>query len=343
MIELRQGPSPTRAPAAWASVRLIEGQSSANFWHVDGATSKAQLAVGTAETCAWQVNAAGVAHVHFELWWDGRRLWIADTRGAGGVTVDGAPLGDWQQVPGRARIEFGRAVMLAESSMPAVTVSEDGDRSEPLAHEADTLIVEAPQRVHRHPEVGPGLGAPTIILPAVRRPVLDREGFGFAHAATPAPGPPAAIPRRAGLSVPPRTWLLIGATCAALTFVLLTESGEDEPDEAATAADLPRPEPAAPSAVDLAPPVEEADQPGRLAPVEPVAIEPARAASGSERQAAELLAAGRQREALAIYDELARSRPDDRVFSAIVVILKRRLAARCSAAGPGGPPCADSP
>ena len=50
------GPAPTVAPAAWASVRLIEGQAEANTWHVDSTTSRAQLTVGSAETCAWRIT-----------------------------------------------------------------------------------------------------------------------------------------------------------------------------------------------------------------------------------------------------------------------------------------------
>jgi hypothetical protein len=43
------------------------------------------------------------------------------------VTVDGARLTSWQPITGRARIEFGGAVMLAECSVPAVSVPESID------------------------------------------------------------------------------------------------------------------------------------------------------------------------------------------------------------------------
>jgi hypothetical protein len=117
-----QVPGPTVAPSAWASVRLIQGASKANQWQIDSSTTRAQLTVGADKACDWPVLATGVAAVHFELFWDGRRLWIADTHEAGGVTVDGAKLATWQPITGRARIEFGGAVMLAECSVPAVSV-----------------------------------------------------------------------------------------------------------------------------------------------------------------------------------------------------------------------------
>ncbi|HWM86568.1 MAG TPA: FHA domain-containing protein, partial [Kofleriaceae bacterium] len=101
--ERRQGPSPTSLPPAWASVRLIDGESDANYWRVDSAVPRAQLAVGTEEVCEWVVAAARVAPIHFELCWDGRRLWIGDTHRVGGVTVDGAPLHGWLPLTGRTR------------------------------------------------------------------------------------------------------------------------------------------------------------------------------------------------------------------------------------------------
>ncbi len=117
-----QVPGPTVAPSAWASVRLIQGASKANQWQIDSSTTRAQLTVGSDKACDWPVAAERVAAVHFELFWDGRRLWIADTHEAGGVTVDGGRLTAWQPITGRARIEFGGAVMVAECSVPAVSI-----------------------------------------------------------------------------------------------------------------------------------------------------------------------------------------------------------------------------
>ena len=117
-----QVPGPTVAPSAWASIRLIQGASKANQWQIDSSTTRAQLTVGADKACDWPVAAERVAAVHFELFWDGRRLWIADTHEAGGVTVDGGRLTAWQPIIGRARIEFGGAVMVAECSVPAVSI-----------------------------------------------------------------------------------------------------------------------------------------------------------------------------------------------------------------------------
>jgi hypothetical protein len=52
------------------------------------------------------------------------------------------------------------------------------------------------------------------------------------------------------------------------------------------------------------------------------------------------LLAGRDREALAYYEELARAQPDRPANAAIVKILKRRLAARCSNQRRAGGRCA---
>ena len=128
-----QVPGPTVAPSAWASVRLIQGASKANQWQIDSSTTRAQLTVGADKACDWSVAAERVAPIQFELFWDGRRLWIADTHEAGGATVDGARLSSWQPINGRVRIEFGAAVMLAECSVPAVSVPGESIDMDPTA------------------------------------------------------------------------------------------------------------------------------------------------------------------------------------------------------------------
>jgi hypothetical protein len=373
----RRQPSPTALPPAWASVRLIDGKSSANYWRVDSGTPQAQLAVGSGERCEWRVAAGGVAPVHFQLVWDGHRLWIGDTERAGGVTVDGAVLGGaWQPLPGRARVEFGRAVMLAESSIPAVSVGEEGEQGggaggvELPAHEQPTLIAEAPG------------AAPTLILPAGARPPLLQPFLQ-----------PVVGRRRGAFSLPLRTWLLIAVTCAALSAVLLMDGGgavepaakatrraastrgtatvtsdrTPSPDPDPIPNPNPNPDPSPDPNPDPNPdpdpdPDPERDRDRDRDPdperdrerdrdrnrdpdPDRTARDSGSSASGaSARLAAELLAAGRQREALAVYDELARNRPDDPVFAAIVAILERRLAARCRNEDPGrSSPCPDRP
>ena len=63
----------------------------------------------------------------------------------------------------------------------------------------------------------------------------------------------------------------------------------------------------------------------------------------SPSQGADLLLAGRQREALAVYDELARRYPEQPGYAAIVKILKRRLVERCKDKQPGESPCPPAP
>jgi hypothetical protein len=426
MTPTLQGPAPTVAPPAWASVRLVEGRSEANTWHVDSSTARAQLAVGSGESCAWRISAAGVEHVHFELWWDGRRLWISDTRGAGGVTVDGAPIGDWQELPGRARIEFGRAAMIAESSVPAVWAADvEAAPPEMPAHEAPTLVAEpsAILRRRRPGTVPPGtvppgvplLRAPspsaaaTVIMPR-GRPMAATPPGGLAAPPVAGPGPSGsglsgpfsasgarpllgpAVASRPALSLPARTWLFIAAVVGVIAFVLFEGTGASEaPAEsaaasqsseaagkgaassegaapasegpvasgqgaasgsttsdgaapsgggagtagagAATSADGAATSGAAPSGAGITAEAAGAGEPVRRGT-------PVPGARASERLAADLLAAGRQREALAVYDELSRSRPSDPVFAAIASMLERRLAANCQDLEPGGTPCA---
>ena len=272
-----RAPAPTVLPAAWARVRLLEGASRANLLHIDSGTPRAQLGVGARHGCGWQVDAAGVAPVHFELCWDGRRLWIGDTQRAGGVTIDGAPLGGWQPVSGRSRIEFGGAVMLAEGSVPAVSIDQAPPRN---------LLLRQPS-----------IAVPTVVMQAYGAPTPD----------------PAAYRVRRALSLPLRTWLLITVTVGALLLVMFM-GGDDERAAPAPAAPAVKEEVAAPA-------------PARPAPA------PA-ASTATHAQAAELLMAGRQREALAVYDELVHLRPEEPVNAAIVKILKRRLAARCAEGEP---------
>src|SRR3954447_7227113 len=115
-----------------ARLRLVQGRSDADFREFSQARGQALLTVGADRRCDWCIEEAGVALVHFSLHWDGSSLRIADTHGAGNVRVDGKLLGpEWRGFSGRARIEFGRAEIVVETS------AGSGD-SEP-----------APRRVHR--------------------------------------------------------------------------------------------------------------------------------------------------------------------------------------------------
>jgi hypothetical protein len=180
-----------------------------------------------------------------------------------------------------------------------------------------------------------------MIRPAEARPAL----FG-----------PAVAAARPRLSASPRTWILAAATAAAVTFVLLQPPRDQggagrssAPTGARDATAIGGASAAAPSAVPAAAaPVDGASRSigvaaAPTAPADSIAAPAAPAAAATEADAANLLAAGRQREALALYDELARARPDRPAFAAIARILQRRLAARCDHAQPGGSPCPPAP
>ncbi len=378
-----------RIAAAWARIHLVAGQSPANFWQVDDGTPRAQLAVGTQRGCDWTVGAAGVAPVHFKLRWDGQQLWIADTRRAGGVTLDGAPVDDWKPVSGGARIEFGAAAMVVESSTPAAPAAASGA---PVARPAFADVTDEddttwePLSVHVAPTVrasasllerlkqaialstSPPAAPPASIQP--RASILGAEDRASSRgpgamsaglARTPAPEPisqtpaaprstPTGQPARPAPAVPGpatavvsplRTWLLIGATFAALVGVMFM--GDERRDRAPARASARPQEPVAPPAPGqpAAPPPAPAAAGAAVSPPAERASSPAPV---SPREAAELLLAGRDVEALAAYRGLAAAYPESRAYAAIVKVLKRRLASRCDDGQPGtGAPCAGPP
>jgi hypothetical protein len=113
---------------AWARLRLIQGHSSAQAWELVASRGQTTLTVGSGAEAAWQVHEEAVKPVHFSLHWDGVMLRIADLQRSGDVRVDGAPVGTgWHPITGHARIEFGRAVMMADTSTPRA-----GDSEHPL-------------------------------------------------------------------------------------------------------------------------------------------------------------------------------------------------------------------
>nr|MDQ3031020.1 FHA domain-containing protein [Myxococcota bacterium] len=106
-----------QAPGAgWARVQLVRGQSGAQHWGIDGQYPEARLTIGSAPDAGWPVQGIGVQPYHLELFWDGRSLWVADTRRVGGVTVDGRAVSDWVQIRGRSEISFGSAGLQIETA-----------------------------------------------------------------------------------------------------------------------------------------------------------------------------------------------------------------------------------
>lgn len=108
------------AAESWARLRLVQGDSSAQVWELVASRGQTTLTVGSGPSSSWVIREEGVRPLHFSLHWDGATLRIADTYGAGDVRVDGAQVtAQWKAIVGRARIDFGKAAMVAETSAGA--------------------------------------------------------------------------------------------------------------------------------------------------------------------------------------------------------------------------------
>ncbi len=108
------------AAESWARLRLVQGDSSAQVWELVASRGQTTLTVGSGPSSSWVIREEGVRPLHFSLHWDGATLRIADTYGAGDVRVDGTPVtAQWKALIGRARIDFGKAAMVAETSAAA--------------------------------------------------------------------------------------------------------------------------------------------------------------------------------------------------------------------------------
>ena len=103
------------APAHWARVKLVSGNSGAAMWDLSSALPEARVTVGSGTDAGWNVQAQGVAPVHFELYWDGKALWVGPPM-AGTLTVDGQPVQAWRQLSGQCRVQFGGGTMAIETS-----------------------------------------------------------------------------------------------------------------------------------------------------------------------------------------------------------------------------------
>ena len=124
----RSGESDMTASDAesWAKLRLVEGESSAKQWELVSSVGHTTMTVGCSEDCTWVVRGEGVRSIHFSLHWDGSRLRAADVYSAGDVRVDGVDLTpQWRALngtTGEVRIEFGKAVMVIETSTAAAAL-----------------------------------------------------------------------------------------------------------------------------------------------------------------------------------------------------------------------------
>lgn len=129
---------------SWARLRLVQGDSSAQVWELVASRGQTTLTVGAGPSSSWVVKADGVRPLHFSLHWDGESLRIADTYGAGDVRVDGTPVtAQWRSLAGSARVEFGKAAMVAETS--ASTAQDSAHPLEPSAAVDETPSEAAPE------------------------------------------------------------------------------------------------------------------------------------------------------------------------------------------------------
>ncbi len=204
------------APAAWARIQLVRGQSNGAVWQIDSNYPQARLSIGSDAAAGWPINAFGVQPNHFEIYWDGGTLYLADTLRVGGVTLNGKPLGaEWVQVRGRGEVVFGQASMSIETSdanarpiqnepsiAKRVSVTPDGGTQEIMAEatrvadpswsDADALAAES-TRIGDETMIPSMMGAPSLGGPAA--PSL---GGGAPSQRPPPPPPGGARPRLGG-------------------------------------------------------------------------------------------------------------------------------------------------
>ncbi len=177
---------------AWARLRLVEGRSSAELWELVHALGQSMLTVGAGPGCSWIVQESGVAPVHFSLHWDGSALRIADTHGVGNLRVDGAPVtAEWRLISGRARIDFGQAAIVVETS-----TGRAPDLGHPLDRSALAPLSAAVPRSSSHPpknsEVA-ALSAPKATLLGVVPPTARGTPI---MASAPQKAPASSLPAR---------------------------------------------------------------------------------------------------------------------------------------------------
>ncbi len=193
---------PMHTPSHWARVQLVQGQSGAGMWDLSSQLPEARVTVGAGPSAGWNVQATGVEQEHFELYWDGRALWVSPAH-TGQLTIDGERVQAWRQISGRARLEFGSAAFIVESSQSievsgtpvparpsqppgvlsiedfveddATAVYQEGDAfgldSSPLEGAATQMVDPS---VSARPGLGAGVsGAPRLAAPTVGPMQMD--------------------------------------------------------------------------------------------------------------------------------------------------------------------------
>jgi hypothetical protein len=103
----------------------VQGESTAQGWELVGSLGQTTFSVGSGSQSTWQVRGEGVQPLHFTLHWDGTILRVADLANHGDVRVDGVRVGSaWHPLMGHARLEFGCAAMMVDSSAARASDSD---------------------------------------------------------------------------------------------------------------------------------------------------------------------------------------------------------------------------
>lgn len=183
---------------SWARLRLVQGESSAQKWELLATQAHTTIMVGENSSCTWVVREEGVRPIHFSLHWDGSALRIADVYGAGDVRVDGVLVtSQWRPLIGRARIEFGKAAVVVETS-GGVALGSAPPAAQPFAAEAEPKRASA--RPSRNPK-GTLIGVvPSTVVPGH----LQAPAAPQAPTAPPAESRPSSIAAPSGEASRPR-------------------------------------------------------------------------------------------------------------------------------------------
>ncbi len=189
-----------------ARLGIVQGQSQRDRWELSSTAGPAMIVVGSSASCSWVVEGVGVAPLHFSLYWDGQTLRISRSPGAPELHVDGELVWhSWRVLGGPARIQFGEAAIIVETSTGAgatttpsgpgpespVTVSVGGSISSPPPERNDTGR-DATRPDSTRPTPAPG--RPSSDRPAPRSFVSASRAAAEDHAYPTKSTPPAAAP-----------------------------------------------------------------------------------------------------------------------------------------------------
>lgn len=181
------------------------------MWDLSSALPEARVTVGSGTDAGWNVQAHGVEAVHFELYWDGKALWVGPPV-AGVLAVDGQPVQAWRQLSGQCQLQFGGAAMLIETSgaAPAQAVQQQQQQQQqhqaPLTSQAalpigslDDFADDDATAIYEEGMVPPGMGDPAAPTPIGG--VAAPAGFAAPRLGTGVPQAPRAAPPTVGFKM----------------------------------------------------------------------------------------------------------------------------------------------